>query len=230
MTNNKSDKIILKADIRETFGKAVRQMRNKGMIPSNVYGSNFESKAITVDLKEFQTIYKQAGETGVIYIDVDGKSIPTLVTDIQFDPIKGSYLHVDFRKVDLNKKIEANVPFKFIGESLAVEQKNGVLITQMDEITVEALPSDIPHEIEIDLAKLAEIGDEIKVSDLATATGYVVMEEPDRVIISVTEHKEENIEPETVTEAPEITSEKPEDGAEEGGEGEAPAPEPEEKK
>lgn len=228
MTDNKTEKIILQATVRETVGKAVRKMRSEGKIPANIYGPKFDSKAITVDSKEFHTIYREAGETGVVYIEVDGTSYPTLVTDIQLDPVKANFIHIDFRKVDLNKKIEANVPFAFVGESVAVEQKNGVLLTQMDEITVEALPADIPHEIEVDISVLQEIGDAITVAQLPTSDKYVVTADPEHVIVSVTEHKEESVEPETVTEAPEITTEKVgEEGEAETAE--APAGESEEK-
>ncbi|HRN69759.1 MAG TPA: 50S ribosomal protein L25 [Candidatus Woesebacteria bacterium] len=211
MTDNTNQKILLQAAVRETFGKSVRKMRKDGQIPANIFGPKFESKAISVNAQEFNTIYKQAGETGVIYIEFEKESIPTLVTDIQFDPTKGNFIHVDFRKVDLNKKIEANVPFTFIGESEAVKTKNGVLLTQMDEVTVEALPANIPHQIEVDLTALQEIGDAITVAQLPTSDKYAVTADPELVVVSVTEHKEESIEPETVTEAPEITTEKPEE-------------------
>ncbi len=222
MTDNKTQKIVLQATIRETFGKSVRMMRRNGQIPANIYGPKFESKAITVDAKTFNSLYREAGETGVIYIETGETSIPTLVTNIQYDPTKGNFIHVDFRKVDLNKKIEANVPLVIVGESVAVQQKNGVLLTQMDEVTVESLPTDIPHQIEIDISVLQEIGDEIKVAQLPTSDKYTIMDDPERVIVSVTEHKEESIEPETVTAAPEITTEKAAEG-EEGSEAAAPA-------
>lgn len=228
MTDNKSQKMTLQASVRETFGKAVRKMRKDGQIPANIFGPGFESKAITVDSKTFHSVYKVSGETGVIYIEVGKDSVPTLVSDIQYDPTKGNFIHIDFRKVDLNKKIEANVPFAFVGESEAVKVKNGVLIHQMDEITVEALPANIPHQIEIDLSKLQEIGDSITVGDLAKSDMYEVMDDAEHVIVSVTEHVEESIEPETVTEAPEITTEHPAEG-EEGAEA-APAPESSEEK
>lgn len=207
-------KLTLKADVRTALGKRTKQLRKKGLLPANIFGQDFESKAITVDMLEFQKMYKTAGETGVLYIEVDGQSIPTLVGDLQYHPSLGMILHADFRKVNLKKKIEANVPFAFIGESDAVVHKNGVIITNLDEITVEALPNDIPHEIEIDLTKLKEIGDQIAVSDLGTSDRYIIKSEPESVIVSVTEHKEESIEPETVSEAPEITGEAPADGEE----------------
>lgn len=228
MNDTHTEKLILKALPRTVMGKSVRVLRKNNTIPANIYGTGFESKAISVDLKEFNTIYKQAGETGVIYVEVEKDSIPTLVTDIQFDPIKNNFLHVDLRKVDLKKKIEAHVPFKFIGESEAVKTKNGVLITQMDEVLVEALPTDIPHEIEVDISVLGEIGDEIKLSDIPITGKYEYKEDFEKVIVSVTEHKEEVIEVQTTTEAPEILTERPEgeegEGAEAGG-GEAPAAE-----
>lgn len=225
--DTKGDKITLKATPRTLMGKSVRRMRKAGAVPANVFGSGFESQAISVDLKEFSTVFREAGETAVIYLGLDDKEIPTLLTHIQKDPRLDSILHIDFRKVDLKKKIEAQVPFNFIGESEAVLQKNGVLITQMDTITVEALPADIPHEIEVDIAVLKEIGDEIKVSALSASDKYIFIDESEKVIVSVTEHKEEVIEVQTTSEAPEILTEKAE--GEEGGdtpaEGGAPASE-----
>jgi large subunit ribosomal protein L25 len=218
-------KLILTAENRTAFGKKTKRLRKEGFLPANIFGQDFESLAITVKALDFQKIYKTAGETGVVYIEVGDKSIPTLLGDLQYHPSLGMILHADFRKVNLKKKIEAHVPFAFVGESDAVAHKNGVLITNLDEVTVEALPNDIPHEIEIDIAKLKEIGDQIKVSDLGTSDKYTVQDDPESVIVSVTEHKEESIEPETVSEAPEITTEV----APEGEGAEAPAADAEEK-
>ncbi|MBP9691340.1 50S ribosomal protein L25, partial [Candidatus Woesebacteria bacterium] len=124
-------------------------------------------------------------------------------------PVTEDILHVDFRKVNLRQKIEASVPLHLINTSEAVERKNGVLLTQLNEVTVNALPAHIPHEIEVDLAVLVEIGDAIRISDLAKSEEYEIMDDADRVIVSVTEHVEESIETETVTEAPEILTEAP---------------------
>lgn len=220
-------KITLQATPRTVFGKSVRKIRKDGTIPGNIFGKDFKSQAILLNPKDFHTAYKQTGETGLMYVEMDGKSIPTLIADIQYHPSADSILHVDLRKVDLTVKTEAEVPVKFIGESVAVAQKNGVLIHQMDHITVEALPADIPHTIEVDISALAEIGDEIKVSSLPKSATYEIKDDPEKTIVSVTEHVEEVIEVQTTTEAPEILTAKPDEEGAEGTEaGAAPAAEP----
>ncbi len=215
-------KITLQATPRTIFGKKVRAMRRDGTIPGNIFGKNFKSQAISIAPKNFSAAYKQAGETGLMYIELDGKAIPTLLSDIQYHPSRDSIIHVDLRKVDLTQKTEANVPIKFIGESVAVAQKNGVLITQMDHITVKALPADIPHDIEVDISALVDIGNEIKVLSCPKSDKYEILDEPEKTIVSVTEHVEEVIEVQTTTEAPEIITEKPAEGEEGAEAGSAP--------
>ncbi len=221
-------KITLPAIPRTILGKSVRKMRKDGSIPGNIFGKGFKSQSILLNPKDFSSAYKQAGETGLMYVELDGKSIPALLSDVQYHPSRDSIIHVDLRKVDLTIKTEASVPVKFIGESVAVAQKNGVLITQLDHILVKALPADIPHDIEVDISALAEIGNEIKVSSLPKSADYEILDDPERTIVSVTEHVEEVIEVQTTTEAPEILTAKPdEEGAEGGAEaGAAPAAEP----
>lgn len=213
-----STKITLQATPRTIFGKKVRALRKTGAIPANIFGKGFKSQAVTLAPKEFSTAYKMAGATGLMYVELEGKSIPTLLADVQYHPSADSIIHVDLRKVDLTIKTQANVPVKFIGESVAVSQKNGVLITQMDHVTVEALPANIPHDLEVDISILTEIGNEIKVSSLPKSADYEVLDDPERTIVSVTEHVEEVVEVQTTTEAPEILTAKP-DAEGEGAEG-----------
>lgn len=217
-------KITLQASPRTLFGKKVRKMRKSGTIPANIFGKDFKSQAISLAPRDFSAAYKEAGQTGLMYVELDGKSIPTILSDIQYHPSEDSILHVDLRKVDLKQKIEAEVPIKFVGESVAVAQKNGVLITQMDHIRVEALPTNIPHHIEIDISILQDIGNEIKVSSLPKSDAYEILDEPERTIVSVTEHVEEVIEVQTTSEAPEIITAKPDEEGAEGAETSAAAP------
>jgi large subunit ribosomal protein L25 len=222
-----TEKITLQATPRTVFGKSVRKIRKDGTIPGNIFGKDFKSQAITMNPKAFSAAYKQAGETGLMYIELEGKSIPALLSDIQYHPSRDSIIHVDLRKVNLSIKTEASVPVKFIGESVAVTQKNGILITQLDHILVKALPADIPHDIEVDLSVLTETGNEIKVSALPKSADYEILDDPERTIVSVTEHVEQVIEVQTTTEAPEILTAKPDEEGAEGAEaGAAPAAEP----
>jgi len=210
------EKIVLHAKPRTIFGKQTRSLRKGGVVPANIYGKKFKSQSIVVEKKEFVDTFKTAGETNIVYVTIDEKEIPTLISEIQIHPVNQSILHVDLRKIDLKQKIEAKVPLVITGMSEAVEKKNGVLLTQMDEVTIEALPADIPNEIQVDISGLIEIGDAIHVSDLPKSKLYEIKEGPERFIVSVTEHKEEELVPETVSEEPEIIGEEEKAAAEEG--------------
>ena len=227
-TNTARKKLELPAQKREVFGKKLRKVRIEGNIPGNIYGPQFKSLAVSVNVKDFNRTFKVAKETGIIYLKVDKEEHPVLIKHIQYHPVSHIILHIDLRKVDLKQKIETEVPVKIVGESPAVAQKGGVLLTQLDHILVEALPADIPHEIAVDISPLVEIGQEIKVADLPKSTNYTVKEEPEKLVVSIIAHKEESLVAETTTVAPEITEEKP---VEEGGEeGAAPAAEGKEDK
>jgi large subunit ribosomal protein L25 len=202
-------KTVLAATLRTVFGKKNKHLRKEGQLPANIYGTSFTSQAIAVNYIEFKRTFRAVGETGIVYIKTEKEEIPTLITSLQRDPLEGHVLHVDFRKVDLNKKIEAEVPLTFVGLAPAVNV-GGVILTQTDKITVEALPQDIPNHIEIDLSILKEVGNEIKVSDIPVNASYVIKTEPAKVIVSVTAHKEESVVAETTAAAaPEVLTAKP---------------------
>ena len=204
---NKKEKIIMHAKVRKIIGKQTRALRKEGIIPANIYGKNFTSQTIALNQKEFVDTFKTAGETNIVYVILDDKEIPTLISEIQIHPINQSILHVDLRKINLKQKIEVQVPITIIGTSEAVENKNGILLTQMTEITVTALPSDIPDNISVDISNMNELGDVIRISDLPKSDLFYINEDSEQTIVSVTEHKEEELEPETVSEKPEIIGE-----------------------
>jgi large subunit ribosomal protein L25 len=106
-------------------------------------------------------------------------------------------MHADFKKVDLLIKLEAQVPIIIVGESEAIAQNKGDMLTLVNSLYVEALPTDMPQEIEVDISTLKEIDDEIKVSDLKKSGNFVITDEADTVIVRIAEHKEESLEPET---------------------------------
>ncbi|MEO6508325.1 MAG: 50S ribosomal protein L25 [Patescibacteria group bacterium] len=212
---NETEKFELKVQLRTELGKKVKQLRKKGIIPANISGGDNKPTSVSVNLKEFSSIHKAAGETGIIYIEVEGKTVPTLIKEVTYQPVDGSLLHIDFRQINLKQKITTDVPIQVEGESIAVEQLGGVMLTQADKLDVEALPANIPSHILIDISKITELGQDIKVSDLPTSPDYVIKEDPEKVIISVVEHKEESTEVQSDKVETEITS------AKEGEEGEA---------
>lgn len=204
---NEENKIILNAELRKISGKKVRKLRKKGLLVGNIYGEKFKSQAISINLKDFLKIYKKAKETKVIYIKINEEEIPVLINHIQKHSVKDNILHVDFRKIDLKKKIQTEVPLKIIGSSNAVEKKSGILLIQAKSITIETLPENIPENIEIDISKLTEIGQEIKVSDLKTAIKYEIKDDSEKTLVSIVAHKEEEATPETTAKTPELISE-----------------------
>jgi large subunit ribosomal protein L25 len=230
-TKTKEDKLVLAVKKREVFGRKLKKLRAEGIIPGNVFGTDFKSQSLNANLREFVNIYKVARETGIVYLELDGKEIPVLIRDLHRHPVSGILLHVDFRKIDLKKKIATEVPVKAVGVSEAVSQKGGVLLTLSESLMVEALPQDIPQQIDVDISVLKEIGQEIKVADLPKSDKYELKEEPVKVVVSVVEHKEESITPETATTAPEVITEAaPVEGEAAPVEGAAQAkPEPEQK-
>ncbi|OGK11807.1 hypothetical protein A2954_05120 [Candidatus Roizmanbacteria bacterium RIFCSPLOWO2_01_FULL_37_12] len=208
------NKLTLNILPRTIFGKKLKKFRKDGYIPANIFGQEFKSQSVSVTYKDFVKVYKAAKETGVIYLKLEKNELPALTKNVQRHPVNDNILHVDFRKIDLKQKIQTDVPVKVVGQSDAVTQKGGVLLTQTESLLVEALPTDIPHQIEVDIASLKEIGKEIKVSDLAKSDKYEIKTIPDKVIVSVVEHKEEEILPQTApTVAPEVITAKPEEAA-----------------
>lgn len=210
------EKVVLTAQARTVLGKKNKQLRKQGLLPANVFGPQFTSQSLSVNYVEFRRIYRQTGETGIVYLKTDKEEIPTLISAIQRHSLDGTVLHADFRKVDLKKKITAVVPLTFVGVSPAVNA-GGVILTQTDKIEVEALPQDIPNHIEVDVSILSEIGSEVKVADLPVSDSYAIQTEKDKVIVSVTAHKEESTVAETTAAAaPEVITAKEAEEGEEG--------------
>jgi large subunit ribosomal protein L25 len=213
--SSSSQKLLLTVTPRTVFGKKLKKMRFDKIIPANIFGPDFKSSAISVPFKDFTHTYKVAKETGVVYLKLDKEEIPVLIKMVQHHPVSNIILHVDFRKIDLKKKIQTEVPVTTIGTSEAVSQKAGILLTQTATLLVEALPEDIPAHIEVDISGLKELGTEIKVADLPKSAKFEIKTPVEKVVVSVVAHKEESTVAETTVAAPEVLTEaKPEEGAE----------------
>lgn len=217
-------KITLNSEKRVVFGRKVKQLRSKGLIPANIFGKKIKSEAITVNLKEFEKVFKEAGETQII--DLSGKSV--LVSNITIDPVMDTYLHIDFRQVDLTERIEAKVPVEIEGESPAEKQSIGTVVQQIDEIEVEALPADLPEKILVDISILAEVDQAIYVKDLKVDSKVKVLTDKESIVLKVEPPQKEE-EPQVVAEVPAEGAEVPAEGGEQPAEG-AVAPQTEGKK
>ena len=217
------DKITLKAEKRVLVGRKVKSLRRDGILPGNVYGKKEKSFAIQVELKEFQKVFDTAGETGLLDLLVGKTSKPVLIDNVQEDPVTNNLLHVDFRQVDLKEKITAEVPIEIVGESPAEKQGLGTLVQHIDEVEVEALPTDFPDKFEIDVSKLEDVDMALFVKDLTYDKKKIRIESDlEEIIVKIEPlRKEEEEAPPPVEEetTEEGTEEEVEDGKEvvEGG-------------
>lgn len=174
---------------------AIRQhaphvIRRDGAIPAVVYGPGVASRSVQVDERTFLKVLSQAGETSLVTLTVDdGQEHTVLVREIQHHPITNTIMHVDFYQVRLDEVIEADVPLKFVGESSAIKDLGGVLVHPLDEISLKALPQDLPREIEVNLSALDSFEKVIHVSDLQVPPGVTLLHKPDDVVALIQEPK-----------------------------------------
>jgi large subunit ribosomal protein L25 len=230
MAHKAPQKVELQAQKREVMGRKVKQLRESGYIPAVLYGKGQDSIALQVPRKDFDKALKTAGESTLIYVIADGQSYPSIIHDVMREPVRDSIIHADFYKVNLNEKIKTKVPVAFIGEAPAVKDLLGIFIRNVNEMEVEALPQDLPHEISIDISGLKNFGDQVLLRDVKVGEKVQVIGEPDEIIATVQAPKtEEELEAELaapttdVSAVGEVEKEKTEDEKLAEAEGEAPA-------
>lgn len=180
-------KSVLTVNLRTLLGRKVKQLRQSGQLPGNIFGRKVKSTAVTVPMVDFNQVYAQAGETGLVELTLAGEKRPVLIQNVQLHPVTELPLHVDFRQVDLKEKIKANIPIEISGMAPAVDQKLGVLLTLIDEIEVEAYPADLPDKIAVDVSLLAQVNDLIKVSDIKLPSGVTVVTLPETEVVKIGE-------------------------------------------
>jgi len=219
------NKQVLKAEKRKLFGRKIKSLRKEGILPANIYGKKVKSLAIQFPLNEFEKIYKEVGETGIIEVAVDKAKRPALIHNVQLDPVTDFPLHVDLLQVDLKEKVTTNVPVELIGESPAEKHGLGTVVQHLDEIEVEALPTDLPERFEVDTSKLEEVDNAIVVKDLEVDTKKIeIKSDPEQIIVKVEPLREEEEELPPAPSEEEVVSEEGEAPVE--GEG-VPAEKPE---
>lgn len=220
---------------REVFGKKVKKLRKEGTLPGNVYGKELKSVAVQMPTKEFLAVFKEAGHSGVVDLQLDKEVIPTLIHEVTSDHIDRFPLHVDFYKVNLKEKVKTNVPVVLTGEPAAVTEKLGMLLQNLDEVEVEALPTDLPENVEVDVVHLAAVGDMVKVGDMKVPATVTVLTDPEQEVARIAELVSKEAEEQAAaeaaeaeaaaTEAGEAPAEGETAGQESGGEATAPAAE-----
>jgi large subunit ribosomal protein L25 len=185
------EKVILKATKRTMTGKQVSQLRRQGQLPAVIYGHHYEPTAIVLEAHSAGLAIPKLTSSSIVNIELDGKLIPALVREKQKNYIKNELIHVDFLAVSLTEKIHAAVSIHFHGTSPAVKDFSAIIVHNLNQLEVEALPNDLPERIEVDLSHLVKIGDAIHVRDLSIAESVTVLSDPDIMVAVATATREE---------------------------------------
>lgn len=194
--------INIKAEKRTKIGK-LEALRKEGFMPAVYYGHKKESTPIQIKKIDFIKIWKNAGESTVIKLETPEGEVEALIHDIDLDPITSEPRHADFYVFEKGHKVEIAVPLEFIGISPAVKDLGGVLMKILHEIKVKSEPSNLPHQIEVDISPIIELEGQILAKDIILPNGVELMEHPEEVIVTVAtpkaEEKEEVVAPVDLT-------------------------------
>jgi large subunit ribosomal protein L25 len=204
---------------------AARRVRAAGKIPAVVYGAQEDSVAVEVDPKQIlRILHSEAGHNSIFDLEVGDKKAKAMIVDWQYEPIKGSLLHIDLKRIALDKPIRVEVPIHLIGTPVGVKTQGGILDQVQREVEVECLPGDIPSHIDLDVSNLA-FGDVLRVSDLPHGGKLKFLTDENTTVAHVVAIKEEVVAtPEAEAAAAAVAPAEPEvakKGKQETAEGEA---------
>ncbi len=182
-------KIELQAQMRTLLGGKVKALRQSGYMPAVLYGKGQKPLSLQIPVKDFQKVFKEAGESTLVYVNVDKQTYPTIIHDVSKDPLTRDVIHADFYKVRLDEKIKTKVPVVFEGDSPAVKEFGGIFVRNINELEVEAFPQDLPHEIKVNISSLKEFGDQISVRDVDLGAKVKILAEKEAILALVQQPK-----------------------------------------
>ena len=170
------DQATLRTQPRSVTGSAVKRLRRDGVLPCNVYGRGIDSIAIQTPLAELRRVFRSVDRNAVVQMAIDGRdgTVPVVLREVQRHPVSGELLHVDFYQVDLTRAIHSEARLVLVGDPESVAL-GGTLVQSVEYILLEALPLEMPSELEVDISGLAEFGSSVLVRDLALPEGVRVL-------------------------------------------------------
>ena len=193
--------IKLKTEKRDA-GSNNSQLRQARKIPAIVYSQGKEGDKLVFDYVTFEKLYQQAGESSLVDLVMPDSSVKkVLIHEIQRDPVSHKITHVDFFEVDLTKKVTAAVELEFIGEAPIVKNEGGIFIKQLDQVEIECLPTDLIHNIEVDISGLDSFDSSIHIKDLKIPENIIITNNPEDVVAGIAQpRRSEEETPTTVVE------------------------------
>ena len=182
--------IVLEAEIRDK-GVLASSLREEGKIPAVFYGKKTESTSVSLMLNDFISAWRKVGESGVVTIKTSKGTVDTLIHAVDLNPVTDIPVHVDFYVFEKGKKIEVDVPLEFVGVSPAVKDLSGNLVKALQELKISADPTNIPHDIQVDISSLVDFDSKIVAGDIKLPAGVTLIENPEEVVAAVARQKEE---------------------------------------
>ena len=195
--------IELRAQPRTLIGKKVKLLRHQEIVPGVVYGRHIEPVAVQFDARELMSALHQAGTSAAVQLDLEGIDEPYLAIfrDIQHHPIRRDVSHVDLQALSLDETVRVRVNVVVVGTAPATIEGDGVLIQQLTELEIEALPTALIAVIEVDVSGLVEVGDTITVGDIPVPEGVTILTPANETIVQITYMAEEELEEEVPLES-----------------------------
>jgi large subunit ribosomal protein L25 len=193
-----SQEVVAATPREGKFNKnAARRVRMKGKIPAVVYGAAEPAVAIEVDPKQIQKIlHSDAGHNSIFDLEITGAEVSggaktkAMIVDWQYEPIKGTLMHIDLKRIALDKAMRVEVPIQLVGTAVGVKTQGGILDLVLREVEIECLPGDIPSHIDLDVTQMS-IGDVLRVSDLPHSDRLKFLTDEGATVAHVVAIKEE---------------------------------------
>lgn len=198
------DQIELNVAKREILGKKVRFLRRQGITPVHLFGHGIESQALQCDTARLQQVLAEAGKTKLINFKIDGekKARPVIVREVEIELPRRGLVHVDFYQVRKAEEVKVEVPVVLVGEAPALKLRENTLLQELDTLSVECLPANIPASVELDISSLTESDQVLRVKDIELEKGVTVLNDPEVVVVKISARRVEEVVEEAV-EAPE---------------------------
>jgi len=181
---------IIKAKIRDKSKEQNNFLRKNHFIPAVLYGEGIKNISLKINAEEFEEVYKEAGESSLITLEVDDKKFSVLVHQIARAPINGEFLHIDFYHPSTKKKVEANIPLIFEGEAPAIKELGGILEKQFHELEAKGLAKDLPREIIVNVEGLKTFEDKIFIKDLEIPEGVTILKDGEEIIAHIAQPRD----------------------------------------
>ncbi len=198
------ENVVIKASKRDVLGKKVGQLRREGKLPGVIYGHHMEPISIVMDAREACRSMVGLTPSSIVTLDVDGEKHSALIRERQRNYLKNTFIHVDFQAVAADEKIRARIEVVLEGNAPAVKNFNGIVLHEKETIEVEALPAHLPERFIVNIDGLENIGDMIRISDIAISDDITVFDDANDVIVSIAGMKEEVEETEEAADQPEV--------------------------